>query len=548
MGGISPDKPAATCAQCLSWGVLPGSCCRACYTFRNLHQLGECLSCQRVVPISKGYCRLCWLQALHDAKTAGQTHVTQPFLDRLRYQQLFFARMHRDYYRTPGRPRLGKRGSRPAAHDTAAATSESVPAWTQLCLPLPAHRDFSQFSRSRHADLANPALVRARQQMDLLAQARGWSSWVTKDVDRALVIALSNHAGDDKIRFTELAPALRDRGLTVARTLDVLQQLDLLDNDKTPAFEGWLQRKLDGLSVGIHGDVESWLRALRYGAPRMKARDPQTAWSYLNQIRPLLLAWSQRFAHLREVTRQDILDATDHLHGSNRHITVCVLRSLFGYCKKIGTIFRDPTIRIRPTQVQYSAIVPLRPQDIHAAIDAATTPAYRLAVVLSAVHAARTKDIYSLHLEDIDTGNRRLVVSGRTRPLDDLTHQTLLTWLQFRHSRWPNTANPHLLINRATAATLGPVGRVWITKAFWGLTATLERLHVDRQLEEALAHGPDPLHLTAVFGLSDQTAIRYAAAARQVLQTQAEHHAIVSSAEPTDPSTPPNTNHPSGSS
>jgi integrase len=547
MGGISPDKPAATCAECLAWGVLPGTCCRACYTFRNLHQRSKCLSCQRIVPVNKGYCRLCWLQALQDAKTAGQTHVTPPFLDELRYQQLFFTRMHRDYYRIPGRPRLGKRGSRPRTDETRVTTPEPVSTWTQPCLPFPAQRDFSQFDRRQHADLANPTLVRARQHLDVLAQSRGWGHWVKKDVDRALVIALSNHTGNDKIRFTELAPALRHRGLTISRTIDVLEQLELFDNNKTPAFEGWLERKLHGLTPGIRDDVESWLRALRYGGPRMKARNPQTTWGYLNQIRWLLLAWSQRFAHLREITRQDILDATDPLHGSNRHITLCVLRSLFRYCKKSGTIFRDPTVRIRPTEVHYSAVLPLEPQDIREAIDAATTPAHRLAVVLSAVHAARTKDILSLHLDDIDLGNRRLVIGGRVRPLDDLTHQVLLAWLQYRRSRWPNTANPHLLINRVTAAATEPVGKVWVTKAFWGLTATLERLHVDRQLDEALAHGPDPLHLSAVFGLSDQTAIRYAAAARHILQTPAEHQAVVSSAEPTDSSTLPDTNGPLGS-
>jgi hypothetical protein len=54
------------------------------------------------------------LQALHDAKTAGHTHVSAPFLQALRHQQLFFARMHRDFYRLPGRDRLGKRGRRAA--------------------------------------------------------------------------------------------------------------------------------------------------------------------------------------------------------------------------------------------------------------------------------------------------------------------------------------------------------------------------------------------------------------------------------------------------
>jgi hypothetical protein len=54
-----------------------------------------------------------------------------------------------------------------------------------------------------------------------------------------------------------------------------------------------------------------------------------------------------------------------------------------------------------------------------------------------------------------------------------------------------------------------------------GQAATLERLRVDRQLQEALAHGPDPLHLAAMFGLDPKTAIRYAENARQLLITAA---------------------------
>jgi hypothetical protein len=46
---------------------------------------------------------------------------------------------------------------------------------------------------------------------------------------------------------------------------------------------------------------------------------------------------------------------------------------------------------------------------------------------------------------------------------------------------------------------------------------------MDRQLEEALAHGPDPLHLAEVFGLSEKTAIRYANSARALLEQAAEH-------------------------
>ncbi|WP_306365663.1 hypothetical protein [Nocardia sp. CC227C] len=52
-----------------------------------------------------------------------------------------------------------------------------------------------------------------------------------------------------------------------------------------------------------------------------------------------------------------------------------------------------------------------------------------------------------------------------------------------------------------------------------GLTATLERLRIDRQLDEALASGGDPLHLSAVFGIADTTAIRWAINARKLLDS-----------------------------
>lgn len=104
--------------------------------------------------------------------------MTQPFLEGLRYQQLFFTRMHRGYYRIPGRPRPGKAGSHYRTDDTRDTT------------PAPMLAPVSRWT----------------QHLDVLAQSRGWGYWVKKDVNRALVIALSNHTGDDKIR-----PADRQR-------------------------------------------------------------------------------------------------------------------------------------------------------------------------------------------------------------------------------------------------------------------------------------------------------------------------------------------------
>ncbi|MFF3159834.1 hypothetical protein [Streptomyces sp. NPDC057910] len=127
-----------------------------------------------------------------------------------------------------------------------------------------------------------------------------------------------------------------------------------------------------------------------------------------------------------------------------------------------------------------------------------------------------------MQLNDVDLGNGRITVAGHVCPLDDLTRQAVLNWLDHRRTRWPNTANPHLLITQQTAVELGPAGKLWTTRATRNLTATLERLRVDRQLEEALIHGPDPLHLSLVFGIDEKTAIRYAESARALLEQAAE--------------------------
>jgi hypothetical protein len=54
---LTSRKPPASCVTCFAWGQLPGRSCRACYSFDQNHEPGECASCHRVVPLKKGYCR-----------------------------------------------------------------------------------------------------------------------------------------------------------------------------------------------------------------------------------------------------------------------------------------------------------------------------------------------------------------------------------------------------------------------------------------------------------------------------------------------------------
>jgi hypothetical protein len=64
--------------------------------------------------------------------------------------------------------------------------------------------------------------------------------------------------------------------------------------------------------------------------------------------------------------------------------------------------------------------------EIDDAVALATTSATRLAIILAAVHAARTKDIGELRRVGIDANNRRLTLAGRVCPLDG--RQPALVW------------------------------------------------------------------------------------------------------------------------
>lgn len=86
-------------------------------------------------------------------------------------------------------------------------------------------------------------------------------------------------------------------------------------------------------------------------------------------------------------------------------------------------------------------------------------PVIALAVALVAFHALTGRQIRELRLTDIIDG--RLILDGRDIPLAAPVRTRLTAWLDHRARTWPETANPHLLINRRTAPRLVPIGRNW---------------------------------------------------------------------------------------
>ncbi|WP_326647353.1 MULTISPECIES: hypothetical protein [unclassified Streptomyces] len=174
-------------------------------------------------------------------------------------QQLFFANLQ---WPKNGGSRVGKAGRRPLKPTPLPEPHRVTTTSTQLTL-FTVSRDFHRFDRELHADLANPWLIRARQAARALGEARGWSRWITSDVNRALVIVLSGFREGESIRYSELFPALRVCGLPVVRIAEVLDRLGLFVDDRAPAVDRWLERKLDGMPPGIHRAVEAWVRTTR---------------------------------------------------------------------------------------------------------------------------------------------------------------------------------------------------------------------------------------------------------------------------------------------
>jgi integrase len=144
----------------------------------------------------------------------------------------------------------------------------------------------------------------------------------------------------------------------------------------------------------------------------------------------------------------------------------------------------------------------------------------RVVLALAAVHALSALEIRTLRLDDIDLPTQRITARGTTRPLDPHTLDALTCYIDERRSRWPRTANPHLLLSPVTAHADGPVSHRFMARHLHELGLTITQLKTDRILDEAIATDGDPLHLSQVFGLSHASSCHYANAIRDQQETE----------------------------
>lgn len=397
--GRAPGKAAASCPTCLAWGMLHCGYCHACYDFRRRHASGRCAICGRDVPLKKGHCRLCWLQAgvlAEDALVVTDTDLAKVMCHQLAFAGMTKMRVPRSGVRQ--RARLRDQASAPVTDLVPPAPRPADGGQLQLHLPGPQRA----FDWALHAEPTNPVLSRVRRIAEQLGQAHGWNPKLVAELDRALVILLSGHAEGEPFRYSQLVDILHRYGVSIDRVAEVLDRADLLVDDRVPAFQHWLDAKLTELAPGIATDVRAWVRTLQHGGPRSHPRKMGTVRRYVRAVHPVLVDWSARYGHLREVTTRDGATIVTTLQGHRRRQAINALRSLMRHCKKTGSIFTDPAARIRDSKNRDDpVIIPLTPDQIDDATQAATTPAARLTLALAAVHAARPETIRMLRLDDV---------------------------------------------------------------------------------------------------------------------------------------------------
>jgi integrase len=277
-----------------------------------------------------------------------------------------------------------------------------------------------------------------------------------------------------------------------------------------------VHRLLASLPGQIGREADIWVRVVRgQGRVEHPALAYRTIRNYLDYLLPVLTGWASQYTSLREVTRQDILDAIDARHGPVIQHRIVALRSLFRALRQERVVFRDPTRGISlPAPARLPQ--PLPADRVAGLLNRADGPAAQLAVALVAIHAVPVADLIRLQADDLNLAAGTLTIRRGYRRrivyLDEVTTALASRWLRYRHHRWPGSRNPHLLLSQQTAVDTSPVGPTLIWTMFEPLGVRPDRLRQDRILDEA-RHTADPVHLVRVFGITESTAINYVYAA-----------------------------------
>ena len=485
-----------SCRDCLAWGVYRSHNwrCWSCRWWHTHYPLGDCEYCARRTHVGEQQaCRLC----IEQARVVQEPGRAIDLVGANRYgQQLCFANMR---FQRPITPRL-------ELPPQSRRLGRFRPAeWRQIPLfdmdPDPAV--IREQALIADSDLIRHCTAAVRDR----AARHGWSKRQTNSVIASLrLLQVLQDTPAAKILATDVALLPRYGG-NINSTLDVLADAGLLIDDRVSHVERYFAGKAARLPETMRDQLEVWPEVMLKGssqAPRQRSRDPQTARIHILGIIPILQAWADAgHQSLAEITPEDVRAALPE-SGSRRNWAEYGLRSLFKVLKARKLIFTNPTRGMPVTAVNHTIPLPLDSDAIRRALNS-PDPAVALAVALVAFHALTARQLAGLQLTDIVDG--RLALDQRDIPLAGPVRVRLTAWLDHRNRTWPASINPHLFVGRVSAPRLTPVGKQF---PWHGTTLRPQALREDRILAEIHATGGDVRRICDLFGLSIETAMRYA--------------------------------------
>lgn len=412
-------------------------------------------------------------------------------------QQLFIANLHH-----------ARRSRRAEPLHTPVGVALHPLTHRQLTLFAPP-RDLRAGQRHGFPPPPDPVLAeRLTAELTDYAAHHGWSARTSKKARRGLQILLALQDTSGAPILASLIYQLPTLDLPARVLHEFLDTCRLVEDDRTPAIEGWFRRQVEGLPDPMRDELQLWFDIRWHGhgrAPRSTARSQNTIRIDLRFSIPVLRSWAaQGTQSLREITRAEVLASLPEA-GNKRHHTIAGLRAIFRTLKAHRVIFRDPRVHIRVGAPEQRTPLPadlamlreglLSPDPTRAALTA-----------LLAFHALRAGQIRALKLTDVHDGRPHL--GDQVILLAEPARLRLNAYLDFRHQRWPGTANPHLFIHYRTALGTQPVGGRWLGLVL-GTPARVIR--TDRILHEVRTTGGDLRRICDLFGLSVPAALRYTA-------------------------------------
>ncbi|WP_406391105.1 hypothetical protein OG806_35555 [Streptomyces sp. NBC_00882] len=489
------------CHGCLAWGVYRRHSwlCWTCRWWRGHYPAGTCAFCARETYVNgSGACRLCWENARRVQEPDRAINLTEA---NQHGQQLFLANLQ---YDTTGARR--RRIARERHHRRLQPPSAS--------LTLANHRQLLLFRmppgkgviKKRALTQDSPLLRHCDQTLRDHARLHGWSKRLVNGVAHTLkLLDALQDTPSSKIRSSDVLAAIR-YGATVLSTLEVLDAVGLLEDDRTLAVERYFAQHSADLPAAMTDQLRLWFDTMLRGrstAPRRRARNVETIHIHIVGMAPIWRAWAQQgHDSFAEITAEDVTRALP-AKGSNRIFAEQGLRSLFTVLKAHRQVFTNPMRGMKATRPNVTVPLPLDTQKIRDALNS-PDPACALAVALVAFHALNGRELQKLELTDIVDGRLRL--GPRIIPLAAPVKTRLAAYLDHRARKWPQTINPHLFVSNKTQARTKPVSKQFPWRM---LNITAQSLRDDRILQEIYATGGDVRRLCDFFDIGIDAALRY---------------------------------------